>query len=67
MSAQVVPRPCPSPTNNDAPCLATVSDQTQSRAAAEGDTTTPTQQVDSNTPPKHMLQATSSLSEELSG
>ncbi len=44
MSVQVVPRPRPSPTNNDAPCLATISVQTQSHTA---DTTPPKQQVDS--------------------
>lgn len=39
MSIQVVPRPCPNPTNDDAACLATLSDQTQSRRAVEGDAT----------------------------
>lgn len=57
--------------NNDAPCLPTVSDQTQSRTAAEGDTGRTKQQADSNTPAKCMYQALllamSCVSKELSG
>ncbi len=47
MSVQVVPRPRPRPTNNDAPCLATDSEQTENHTAAEGNTTTPKQPADS--------------------